>query len=89
MIFCCQPVAWIPLDAIGLAYVDWVLSASDLPPLVNVVHPRPTNWDVILHGLRQELGGSIPIVPVEEWVGKLEELAKNPTAEDLVRVVSS
>ena len=83
-----QPVAWIPLDAIGQAYVDWVLNKDDLPVLVNVVHPRPTNWDVILRGLRQELGDSLPIVPMEEWVGRLEKLAKDPVPDDLTRVVS-
>ncbi|EKM52251.1 uncharacterized protein PHACADRAFT_260494 [Phanerochaete carnosa HHB-10118-sp] len=80
------PVAWIPLDAVGQAYVDWVLEEDVLPALVNVVHPRPTNWDVVLRGLRQELGGNLPIVPVQEWVSKLEEHAMNPTAEDLVRI---
>ena len=76
------------MDAVGQAYVDWTLTKEDLPALVNVVHPRPTNWDVILNGLRQQLGDSLPVVPVEEWVAKLEELARNPVPEDLVRVVS-
>ncbi|EKM52250.1 uncharacterized protein PHACADRAFT_211524 [Phanerochaete carnosa HHB-10118-sp] len=80
------PVAWIPLDAVGQAYVDWVLEEDVLPALVNVVHPRPTNWDVVLRGLRQELGGNLPIVPVQEWVSKLEEHAMNPTAEDLAQI---
>lgn len=77
------------MDAVGQAYVDWVLTKEDLPALMNVVHPRPTSWDIILRGLRQELGDGLPIVPVQEWVGKLEELAKDPSPEDLMRVVSS
>ncbi|EKM50011.1 uncharacterized protein PHACADRAFT_130503 [Phanerochaete carnosa HHB-10118-sp] len=79
-------VAWVPLDAIGEAYVDWVLAQDALPALINVVHPRPTTWDVVLHGLRQELGGNLPVVSLEEWVMKLEERAKNPSAEDLVQI---
>ncbi|EKM59937.1 uncharacterized protein PHACADRAFT_206156 [Phanerochaete carnosa HHB-10118-sp] len=79
-------VTWVPLDAIGEAYVDWVLAQDALPALVNVVHPRPTTWDVVLHGLRQELGDNLPVVPLEEWVMKLEERAKNPSAEDLVQI---
>ena len=55
---------------------------------MNVVHPRPTSWDVILRGVHQELGESLPIIPMQEWVGKLEELGKNPTPDDLKQVVS-
>ena len=84
---CVQPVAWIPLDAIGRAYVDWVLCKQALPPLVNTVHPAPTTWDVILKGLSEELGDAVSVVPLQDWVKKLEERAMNPTAEDLGDIV--
>ena len=77
----------MPLDAIGQAYVDWVLSEADLPKLVNVVHPRPTTWDVVLHGLREELSGDLPLVPLPLWVEKLEAHAAEPTKEDLENIV--
>ncbi|GJF00095.1 acetyl-CoA synthetase-like protein [Phanerochaete sordida] len=80
------PVNWMPLDAIGAAYVDWVLAPDELPPLVNVVHPRPTTWDVVLRGLRAELGERVRAVPVQEWAAQLEAHAKNPSAEDLVEM---
>jgi thioester reductase-like protein len=83
----CQSVAWMPLDAIGQAYVDWVLSKDELPRLVNVVHPRPTTWDVILRGLRKELGESVPLVPLSRWVSKLEARSDSPTQDDLTAVV--
>ena len=82
-----QPVAWVPLDAIGKAYLDWVLCKTELPALVNVVHPLPTTWDVILKGLHEELGGTLPIVPIHEWVKKLEERSLNPSSEDLISIV--
>jgi hypothetical protein len=77
----------MPLDAIGQAYVDWVLSEDKLPRLVNVVHPRPTTWDVILRGLREELGGSLSLVPLSQWVKKLEAHSDSPTQEDLTAMV--
>ena len=80
-------VDWMPLDAIGQTYVDWVVSTDDLPKLVNVVHPRPTTWDVILQGLRWELGYDITVVPLEQWVAKLEKHGTNPTTEDLENMV--
>lgn len=77
----------MPLDAIGEAYIDWVVAQGDLPLLMNVVHPRPTTWDVILRGVREELGGTVPIVPLEEWVAKLKAHAANPSPETLNRIV--
>ena len=70
-------------------YVDWVNTRDDLPALVNVVHPRPTSWDIILAGLRKEVGEDVPVVPLDDWVAKLEALSTTATAEDLTRVVSA
>lgn len=81
-----KSVAWMPLDAIGQAYVEWVLSQNSLPKLVNVVHPRPATWDVILRGLREELG-NLPMIPFSQWMEKVNGLSANPTANDLEAVV--
>lgn len=86
---CVQPVAWVPLDAIGQAYVDWVLSEGELPSLVNVVHPRPTTWEVVLRGVREELGGGVNIVSLGEWVAKLEARAEHASPQDLIDIVRS
>lgn len=80
-----QTVSWVPLDAIGGAYVDWVVSSEPLPVLVNVVHPHPTLWDVIIRGLREELG-DLPVVPPDVWVSKLETWSESASAEDLSRI---
>ena len=84
-----QPVAWMPLDAIGEAYVDWVLSESALPALVNVVHPIPITWDIILRGICDEIGGNLTIISIQDWVAKLESVSVNPSAQDLLDIVSS
>ena len=79
----------MPLDAIGGAYIDWIVSQDELPLLVNVVHPRPTSWDVVLGGVRAELGGNLPIVPLQEWVANLEARLSTATADDLTKIVST
>ena len=78
----------MPLDAIGEAYIDWIVSQEELPLLVNVVHPHPTSWDVVLSGIRAELGGSLPIVTLQEWVANLEARLSTATADDLTKIVS-
>ncbi|GJF00089.1 acetyl-CoA synthetase-like protein [Phanerochaete sordida] len=82
----CGPVDWIPLDAVGEAYIDWALARDELPFVVNVVHPRPTTWEVVLRGLRAELGERFGVVPVQQWLAKLEEHAQDPSAEVLVQM---
>ncbi|KIP12212.1 hypothetical protein PHLGIDRAFT_508051 [Phlebiopsis gigantea 11061_1 CR5-6] len=80
------PVAWVPLDAVGQAYVDWVCSEDDLPGLVNVVHPRPTDWATVLVGLQKELGDRVPLVPPAQWMDELELRSTRPSPEDVENI---
>ncbi|GJE96032.1 acetyl-CoA synthetase-like protein [Phanerochaete sordida] len=80
------PVAWVPLDIIGQAYLDLVLADEPLPLLVNLVHTRPSNWDTIVRGLKEGLQEDIPVVSLDEWVGKLEQLSSSATEKDLTNV---
>ena len=84
-----QPIFWTPSDAIGGIYVDWILRRDDLPPLVNVIHPRPTTWNIILNGLCEELGVRLAVTPLRDWVQKLEERSANMTSQDLKHIVSA
>lgn len=68
-------------------YIDLVTSQEDLPQVVNVVHPRPTSWTVITSGIREELGGNLPVVSLQEWVAKLDAFPTEVTKEDLQRIV--
>ena len=55
--------------------------------LVNVVHPHPTSWDIILRGFCRELGG-LPLVPFSQWLTKLEERSLKAGEDDMVTIVS-
>ena len=79
----------MPLDAIGQAYVDWVYSEDDLPALVNVVHPRPTDWATILVGLQKEIRDRAVLVSPAQWIDELEHRSLNPSQQDLEAIVSS
>ncbi|EKM51562.1 uncharacterized protein PHACADRAFT_127221 [Phanerochaete carnosa HHB-10118-sp] len=79
-------VSWVPLDAIGSAYIDWVVSDDKMPLLVNVVHPRPASWDVVLRGIKTELGRDLPVIPLDVWIAKLDIQSSAATTEDLARV---
>ena len=81
-------MAWVPLDAISQAYADWVLSSDELPDFVNVVHPHPIGWDVVIRGFNEELGTSLPIVSLDEWVLKLEQRLHTTTLDQIAEVVS-
>lgn len=76
----------MPLDAIGRMYIDLLFPDAQLPQLVNVVHPRPTSWSEILNGLSSELG-NLPIIPLTEWVSRLEAKSTHAGAHDINDVV--
>ena len=77
------------MDAIGQAYVDWVLSSDDLPDFVNVVHPCPVAWDVVLHGVCDELHKSLPVVPLAEWISKVERAMQSSSLDQMAEIVRS
>lgn len=81
-------MSWVPLDVIGQAYVDWIVTPDPLPFLVNVVHPRPTTWNAVLKAVGEVVETKMTTVPLNDWIGQLEERSPNATLEDLARYVS-
>lgn len=55
---------------------------------MNVVHPRPTSWEVVLKGIREELDDDLQTIPLLKWLWKLESQAEHATLEDLKNIVS-
>ena len=76
------------MDAVAGLTVD--LLFSDLnPPLVNVVHPKPVAWRKIMNDFNTALGTKLPLVPIDEWLGRLEALASDLGSQThLEKVVS-
>jgi len=73
-------VDWIPVDS--LASIIFELSVS--APLeekgasfFNLVNPHATAWETLLETLREHLGPSTEVVPLEEWIKKLLDLDAN------------
>ncbi|KAL6302718.1 hypothetical protein BKA93DRAFT_736353 [Sparassis latifolia] len=75
-------VSWVPMDAVARATVDAILHPQP-PECINVVHPRPVLWPQILSAVNNELGLNLPVVPLEDWVSKLESTAEDASAKDL------
>ncbi|KAK7033979.1 hypothetical protein VNI00_012606 [Paramarasmius palmivorus] len=76
-------VSWIPGTVVSQAILD--VGFSDIAPFaINVVHPRPTKWSIVIKQLVDSLvehgrvePGKVEIVPWRDWVKELERLADN------------
>jgi hypothetical protein len=76
------------MDAVATAVAELVLSHRPLPPLLNVVHPRPVPWSDIIAGFQCTLAKPLRLVSIEEWLHVVENIATENKPEDLQRVVS-
>lgn len=81
-------MSWIPVDAVADSIRDLLFSPERLPPLLNVVHPRPVPWKHVLDGICKDLHVPPSIMPLKEWIEKLEIRSNNATAQDLENIVS-
>ncbi|KAK7041553.1 hypothetical protein VNI00_009140 [Paramarasmius palmivorus] len=74
-------VSWIPGTVVSRAILD--VGYSEIAPFaVNLVHPRPTKWSVVMGQVVDSLveqgkiePGRVEIVPWSDWVKELERLA--------------
>ena len=89
-----QNVAWLPTDAVSGAILDVALGEDEPPILINVVHPRPVEWEALMKPISDALFAKnitrepLPLVPSAEWYRRLEKLAVNANEETIRRVVS-
>ncbi|KAL1743883.1 hypothetical protein HDZ31DRAFT_39972 [Schizophyllum fasciatum] len=74
-----QEVAWVPSDAVAGTLLDAAFTDEVLPPSLNIVHPRPLPWSVIIRHvqdvLRSQTGRDLPLTPLGEWLDRLEAAA--------------
>ncbi|KZT19306.1 NAD(P)-binding protein [Neolentinus lepideus HHB14362 ss-1] len=82
-------VSWIPVDTVASAIMDVAFSNAEVLLALNVAHPRPIEWSVMVKNIASALAsdGSLPLppVPFREWVRKLEK-QDTTTKEDFETV---
>ncbi|KAI5999974.1 putative aminoadipate reductase [Pisolithus albus] len=74
-------VAWLPMDAVSGAILDVALSDEKPPIVVNLVHPRPVEFEALMKPISDALfeqnitRGRLPLVHSSEWFRRLEKQA--------------
>jgi hypothetical protein len=86
-------ITWITPEAVGGAILDVALGDGSPELALNVVHPRPIAWTVMIEAAADELvrrevtRDRLPRVPMSEWYAKLADAAVGAGAEQLERIV--
>ncbi|KAF7798255.1 hypothetical protein EIP86_009472 [Pleurotus ostreatoroseus] len=81
-----ESITWIPVDAVASCFVDFMFSVNTLPPLANLLHPRPIDWRIIVDALAEELQTSLPLISLDDWLSKISALADNATPEEMKKI---
>lgn len=71
-------IAFILSYPAARAFVEMRKSSS---PFLHLVHPRPVKSKAIMEPIASELG--VPLVPYPEWLSKLEECARDGSADEV------
>lgn len=66
-----QDIDWIPSNVAASAMIDFMFGVED--QVLHLVHPRTVSWSSVASILAQKL--SVQLVPLSDWVNKLELLA--------------
>ncbi|KAJ7625734.1 putative aminoadipate reductase [Roridomyces roridus] len=77
-------VAWLPAEAVSGAIVDAALTTSTPPFAINLVHPHPVPWDLVMSSMADSV--KVPLKPFAEWVQDIRDRAPNASAEDLENI---
>ena len=76
------------------AILDIALGEDEPPLTINVVHPRPVEWEALMKPISDTLfarnitAEPLPLVPSAEWYHRLEKYAVDANEEKMKRVVS-
>ncbi|KAF7347140.1 Acetyl-CoA synthetase-like protein [Mycena venus] len=77
-------VAWLHPEAVSHTIVDAALSTEKPPFAINLVHPRPVPWDLIMSAMASTV--QLPLIPFADWVQQLQARSARATAEDIERI---
>ena len=77
------------MDAVSNCLVELIFQNELLPPVLNVVHPRPTDWNTVIKLIgdalvsKKKLDSPIAYVPFQHWFSVLEAHANQGNENDL------
>ncbi|KAJ6558269.1 acetyl-CoA synthetase-like protein [Mycena capillaripes] len=77
-------VTWLSPEAVSHTVVDAALSAEKPPFAINLVHPRPVPWDLVMSAIAST--AQLPVVPFPEWVQQLQVRSVGATAENIENI---
>ncbi|KAJ6545507.1 hypothetical protein B0H19DRAFT_1266933 [Mycena capillaripes] len=77
-------VAWLSPEAVSHAIVEAALSTEKLPFTINLVHPHPVPWDLVMSAIASDM--QLPLVPFSDWVEQLQSRSAVATAEDMEKI---
>ncbi|KAJ6472842.1 putative aminoadipate reductase [Mycena vitilis] len=77
-------VAWLSPEAVAQTIVDAALSTQKPPFALNLVHPRPVPWDLIMSAMAAD--AHLPLVPLATWLEQVEARSFAPTTADLEKI---
>ena len=80
------------MDAVSDCITELAFQNQRLPSVLNIVHPRPTEWNTVIKligdalVLQKKLDSPLALVSFQEWFSLLEAHAQSANAEE-VRIV--
>ncbi|KAG6835960.1 hypothetical protein H0H93_012863 [Arthromyces matolae] len=85
-------ITWIAMDAAAAAIAEAVLRPEALPRTLNLVNPHSTDINILvaylLAAMWKFLGKHLNVVPMNQWLAKLEECAVNATTDMVKEIVN-
>src|ERR1700734_738249 len=66
------------MDAVSDCIIELAFHNQRLPPVLNIVHPRPIEWNTIIKlindglVLQKKIATPLPLVSFQEWFSNLE-----------------
>jgi len=85
-------VSWTPMDAVSKCIVELIFHNKRLPPVLNVVHPRPTDWNTVIKligdalVLQKKLNSPLTLISFQEWFYVLKARAKAANQENKIEL---
>ncbi|KZP28667.1 putative aminoadipate reductase [Athelia psychrophila] len=84
--------SWLPMDVVSQAILDVALSKQSPSIVLNIVHPRPSQWSTIITSVANALHRAgvaehcLPLIPFKEWFERLEQRSKGANADEMAKI---